>query len=208
MRKLLTAAAAALVILWACAGDPGGGPHGSPDASAGGEDAGVDAGPPWNYFPKTVSAAGVLQFLNQNPHHAGGWVYDSATPRPNGPASPHGWVRVYFNPALQASIAAGHGAWDGGVRVGGPHDPGSMAVKEMFDVTAVTDGGQAPIVARAAMMKTDAGDALTAWTYFCIGRSDLCANEPTTDTKAAFGNGAMLFSCQSCHNGNVFTKMP
>lgn len=192
-------------VLLACSSEPGP-PGGAADASVNADGGTGDAGVPGNYFPKTVSAHGVRDFLAEGPHYAEGWVVDVASPRPPEPASPHEDVRVFFNPTLKASIEAGNGAWDGGVRVGGPHEVGSMAVKEMYDVTAA-DGG-APLVARAAILKTEAGDEQTAWTYFCIGPSDRCAGQEGTESKPIFGNGANLFLCHSCHAGNIFTSPP
>lgn len=157
-------------------------------------------------LPADRSAASIKAWLDANSYSA--WVADAATPRPTAVdeetgmplSSVHGdGIKVFSNPILQASAAAGKGVYMGEV----PHDVHSFSVKEMYDATGTTLEG------RAVMWRNDAG-----WTYYCDGPGSRCSTEEDATPLAeplweeVPDNGFGEISCVFCHAGLIFAPVP
>ncbi len=166
------------------------------DGSTGGTTAGAGE------FPTDTSASGIAAFLATESYKQAPWAAQEDAPRPS-PAelasiSPHGMVRVYLNPTLKASIAAGDG--DGNAATSGnPLAVGSMVVKELYD-----SSGQI-LVGRAANLKVTEG---SNWTFFCYGPENQCSlgTEERTADNPLYGVGlGSPGGCGTCHGDLVMS---
>lgn len=175
------------------AGVGGLGAGGSGDVGSGGS-----GGVSTSDGPQDVSAESLAAFLDARTYQSAPWVAETPAPREGvlGTGSPHGRVRVYFNPALLDSIAAGNGLFETML----PHATGSMAVKELYDETDTQVGV-------AAELKVDGNFA--QWAYYCRGPADRCAlgEGPFTAEEPAYGIAGRV-PCGICHGGFVFTPPP
>ncbi len=98
---------------------------------------------------------------------------ESAVHAPIAP-SPHGQVRTFINPKLDASLAAGNAA----------HPVGSAAVKELYDAEGTRTGW-------AVSVKTDADSAGgEGWYWFEVLGGDVVID----------GNG--VAACTGCHGSS------
>lgn len=141
--------------------------------------------------PAMLTQAAWESWLTAMSYTQNGWVSETPAARDPGAVTPHGRVRVWFNPTLVASFAAGNGAMIGSP----PHSVNSMSVKELYDGDT--------LVGHAAALKLDATSGGGGWQYYCKGPADRCftGNDPAT---ALFAKGDL--NCGSCHGGLVFTK--
>lgn len=155
------------------------------DAERGRDQEGTD-------FPQETSADGIRAFLSAELYRSPGWIAQSPGPRDSlNAVSPHGRVQVRVNRTLFDSIEAGNGA---SVDTP-PHDPKSMAVKELYDDSDT-------LVGRAALLRPD--DETTV--YFCYGPAGRCVNahgERTMDDPLYSDDATS--ACAFCHGGLIFS---
>jgi hypothetical protein len=174
----------------ATAGTGGTGATGGGGTGGGSSGSGGGASDPT--VPGMLTQAGWEAWLTAMSYTQNGWVSDVAAPRDaSSTVSPHGRVRVWFNPTLVASFAAGNGM------IGAtPHPANSMAVKELYD-------GET-LVGHAVSLKLDATAGGSGWQYYCKGPAERCYSG--SDATALFAKGDL--NCGSCHGGLVFTTPP
>ncbi len=200
----LLVASALLLTLSACSSDPeeptspSGGSGGSTSAgkgggggtsSGGGGGAATDPTVP----SSTTDVAVWDAFMTAKSYSS--WTSDPAPRAASGVSSPHGQVRVFFNPTLISSIAAGNGA----STTAPPHTVNSMAVKELYD-----DAGTQ--VGTAASLKVDAASGGGSWVYYCKGPANRCYGNSPDLTTPLFGKGDS--NCSFCHGGFVLATPP
>lgn len=143
--------------------------------------------------PPDGSAASITAFLEAEGYKEEGWVSVHDAPVPETPGSPHGEVRVYLSPALAAFKQTNPDPLEE------PNVPGAMAVKELYEASAVV--GKAVIFYPASDV-----------TYFCYGPAGRCAtgHDATTIDAPEWGDGSAsaVNQCDTCHAGLVFTELP
>jgi len=125
--------------------------------------------------------AEVVAFLKGRSYQA--WT---AEPASHASAGPHGLVRVFFDPVVEASLRAGAAA----------HPTGSTLVKELYDDDGTT------LIGHAYERKEEVGGGGAAWTFFQGFTLD-------DYTGATFGRGAA--ACAGCHAGGndfVMSMLP
>jgi hypothetical protein len=119
-----------------------------------------------------TSVEGVTQYVQEGRYKA--WTSDPA-PRPGSEDSPHGSVRVYFNPKLEASLRAGSDV----------HPAGSMAVKEVYAADGVT------VTTHLLNAKVADGTGKEQWLFF---------EGSAPDYRHPY-YGRALAICTGCHEG-------
>jgi hypothetical protein len=150
----------------------------------GGSDDTTTPEPEAKTIPSAVTLAAFESFISGTDYTENGWLAESAAPREasNG-VSPHGRVRVWFNPTAVESIAAGNGA----NAMAPPHTAETMVVKELYEADT--------LVGHAISLK-----------YYCKGPAGRCYTGSAALTTPLFAKGDL--SCGSCHGGFVFTPAP
>jgi len=144
--------------------------------------------------PSDFSQAGIEAFLAAGTYKSAPWVMDAAPRDKDGLTSPHGRVRVFYNPAAVTS------------RNGGFNDPGddpgnavnSMSIKELYD-TADTYLGA------AVMLRVAETGNSTDWVYYCASTAGGCTNG--TDNGPFYFHSAMN-TCDTCHGGLFYGPLP
>jgi hypothetical protein len=172
-------------------GGSGGGTSGTGGSGGGASGSGGGASDPT--VPSMLTQAGWESWLTAMSYTQNGWVGDAAVREASSTVSPHGRVRVWFNPTMIASIAAGNGAMIGAP----PHTVNSMVVKELYDAET--------LVGHAVSLKVDAGPGGGGWQYYCKGPAERCYSGSDAAT-ALFAKGDL--NCGSCHGGLVFATPP
>jgi hypothetical protein len=134
-------------------------------------------------------------FLAAGSYTQNGWISETATPREDASmgVSPHGRVRVWFNPTLVASQKAGNGA----TTMAPPHTAESMVVKELYEADT--------LAGYAVSLKVDPTGGPSAWFYYCKGPANRCSTG-SVPTTALFAKGDL--NCGGCHGGFVLTQAP
>lgn len=155
-------------------------------------------GPDPATFPSDTSAQGIADFLAEETYKSAPWTAPDAAPRPPASStSPHGSVRVYRNPQVEESFAAGDGTLDG--TSGEPLDQYSMVVKELYDASGT-------LIGKAANLKVTEGEQ---WTFFCYASAaNVCGTDTPTNTSddALYGVGIDADgACSACHGDTVLS---
>lgn len=136
-------------------------------------------------------------FLASEEYKKNGWISDVPTPREEtSGVSPHDRVRVWLNPKIVESFAAGNG-----VSYQAPgHYVDSMVVKELYDASDA-------LVGRVSFWKVEEGKAAANWIYYCRGPAGRCySNSPAFDTEPLYRKAEP--QCGTCHGGLVYTTPP
>ncbi len=140
-------------------------------------------------FPADTSSAAILAFLDSEAYKSEPWIGDAAPREAASVTSPHGTVRVFYNPEVAPSIGVADATFA----------PSSMIVKELID-----DAGT--VVGKAVNLRaTSEGD----WTFYCYGPGDRCGAEPADSTKEnpTYGQGIGV-ECGFCHGDTILAPAP
>ncbi len=156
----------------------------SPDADPGGDtDAAPspDAAPPGGDVEVPTDSAVLFPFLQRGDYK--GFPAESAAHPSEGP---HGAVRTYINPALEASLAAQNAE----------HPVGAAAIKELY-----SSGGELRGWAVSVKVEPDSADGDGWYWYEVFSTTD--GSNPVAD-----GDGVPL--CAGCHGdtGNDYVSIP
>lgn len=182
---LVSLASAALTAACSDGGMPSG--TGGASGSGGSAPASGGSGSGDTTVPTDTTQAGLEAFLAAGSYKSAPWVFDAAIRT----TTPHGDVRVYFNPTAVASIQAGTNTL---TAPGNPLD--TMVIKELY-----ADGAQ---IGTAIMMRVDTtGTQSTDWLYYCAS-SDQAACADDGAGPIITGGG----QCRFCHGGFIITELP
>lgn len=185
----------------AIAGDTGGsGPSGGGSSETGGASSSGGAasgGAATSELPSAMTLEAVSAFLESGSYKS--WHHDPA-PRAEADqviGSPHAGspvahkLQTYVNAQAVLSLEKNRTA----PTLEKNHDPGAMAVKEVYD-----DGGNQ--LAIMAMIKVS-GER-RAFAYFCDGDGSLCASTGDLTVPFFSPTEAGAQSCSSCHGGSIY----
>lgn len=178
----------------------GGANPGNGGSAAGGAEASGGAasgGAATAELPAELTLESVTAFLADGSYKS--WHHD---PEPRAPAaqvigSPHGGnpiihsLQTYVNAQAVLSIQTNKDR----STLEKNHDPGSMAVKEVYD-----DSGN--LLTTLAMIKVSA--ERRAFAYYCDGDPTLCTSTGDTEVPFFSPTETAAQSCSSCHGGSIY----